>query len=166
MKMELIQPFINSADAILAQMLSCTTAIGDVSMDQETYRRKGTASLVAIRGDIEGRVIVDLDPATAVKVAAQLAGGPVEESEQLVRETVNELANMMIGNAVTLLNDQGFHFKVFPPEVHQAAEGFEGSQDTEALVMRIETPSGSVYLNIAMRYNRRRKVEREAVVAS
>jgi chemotaxis protein CheX len=166
MKMELIQPFINSADAILAQLLSCTTAIGDVSMDQETYRRKGTASIVAIRGDIEGRVIVDLDPATAVKVASQLAGGPVEESEQLVHETVNELANMMIGNAVTLLNDQGFHFKVFPPEVHHAAEGFEGSQDTEALVMCIETPSGSVYLNIAMRYNRRRKVEREAVVAS
>jgi chemotaxis protein CheX len=166
MKMELIQPFINSADAILAQLLSCTTAIGDVSMDEETYRRKGAASLVAIRGDIEGRVIVDLDPATAVKVAAQLAGGPVEESEQLVRETVNELANMMIGNAVTLLNDQGFHFKVFPPEVHNAAEGFEGSQDTEALVMCIETPSGSVYLNIAMRYNRRRKVEREAVIAS
>ena len=166
MKMELIQPFINSADAILAQLLNCSTTIGDVSMDEEIYRRKGTASVVSIRGDIEGRVILDLDPATAVKVATQLAGGPVEESEQLVGETVNELANMMIGNAVTLLNDQGFHFKVYPPEVHNAAEGFEGSQDTEALVMCIDTPSGSVYLNIAMRYNRRRKEERQTVVAS
>ena len=166
MKMELIQPFINSADAILAQLLNCSTTIGDVSMDEEIYRRKGTASVVSIRGDIEGRVILDLDPATAVKVATQLAGGPVEESEQLVAETVNELANMMIGNAVTLLNDQGFHFKVYPPEVHNAAEGFEGSQDTEALVMCIDTPSGSVYLNIAMRYNRRRKEERQTVVAS
>ena len=90
MKMELIQPFINSADAILAQLLNCSTTIGDVSMDEEIYRRKGTASVVSIRGDIEGRVILDLDPATAVKMATQLAGGPVEESEQLVGETVNE----------------------------------------------------------------------------
>lgn len=164
MRMELIQPFINAADAVFADVLSCSTKIGDVSMEEETYRRKGTASVVNIHGDIEGRVILDLDPETAVKVASHLAGGPVEESEQIVRETVNELANMVIGNAVTLLNDEGIRFKVFPPETHAERQGFEGSHDTEALVMCIETPSGSVYLNIAMRYNRRRKEERAAVV--
>ena len=41
MKMELIQPFINAADAVLAQTLHCSTRIGDVSMEQEAYRRKG-----------------------------------------------------------------------------------------------------------------------------
>ncbi len=164
MKMELIQPFINAADAVLAELLHCSTKIGDVSMDEEIYRRKGAASVVNIRGDIEGRVILDLDPVTAMKVAGQLAGGPVEACEEIVRETVNELANMVIGNAVTLLNDEGFRFKVFPPEVHVDPQGFEGTQDTEALVMCFDTPSGSIYLNIAMRYNRRRKEERAAVV--
>ena len=163
MRMELIQPFINSADAILAQVMQCSTKIGDVSMEQEAYRRKGTASVVAIHGDIEGRVILDLDPQTAIKVASQLCGAPVEESEDIVRETVNELANMVIGNAVTLLNNEGHHFKVFPPEAHVEAQGFAGSDDTEALVMCFETPSGDIYLNIAMRYNRRRKQERAAV---
>jgi chemotaxis protein CheX len=164
--MELIQPFINAADAILAEVLQCSTKIGDLSMEEEIYRRKGTASMVNIQGDIEGRVILDLDPETAVRVASHLAGGPVEPSEQIVRETVNELANMVIGNAVTLLNDEGFHFKVFPPETHSQQQGVEGSQDTEALVMCIDTPSGSIYLNIAMRYNRRRKAERVALATS
>ena len=163
MRMELIQPFINSADAILAQVMHCSTKIGDVSMEQEAYRRKGTASVVAIHGDIEGRVILDLDPKTAIHVASQLCGVPVEESEDIVRETVNELANMVIGNAVTLLNNEGHHFKVFPPEAHVEAQGFPGSDDTEALVMCFETPSGDIYLNIAMRYNRRRKQERAAL---
>ena len=41
-----------------------------------------------------------------------MAGAELPESDELVRETVCELANQIIGNAVTTLNDQGFHFRV------------------------------------------------------
>lgn len=165
MKMELIQPFINSADAVLAESLQCETHIGDVSMEENTYRRKGVAALIEVVGDIEGRIILDTDPATAMHIAKHLAGSDVDASDNLVRETVCELANMVIGNAVTSLNDQGFHFKISPPEVHTDEEGLSGSEDTEALVMCFETPKGSLFMNIAMRYNRRRKEERATVVA-
>lgn len=165
MRMELIQPFINAADAVLAETLNCTTRMGDVAMEVEAYRRKGVAAIVVIHGDIEGRVIFDLDPQTAVEVASALAGAPVDESEALVRETICELANLVIGNAVTTLNDQGFRFKINPPEIHSAESGMSNTEDTEALVMSFDTPSGSVFMNIAMKYNRRRRSEREAAIS-
>ncbi|HYL85645.1 MAG TPA: chemotaxis protein CheX [Candidatus Angelobacter sp.] len=165
MRMELIQPFINAADAVFSESFQGPTKIMDLEMDEETYRRKGVAALIAIKGDIEGRVILDLSPEVAVKVASILAGTEVESSEQIVRETVCELANMVIGNSVTLLNDQGFHFKVFPPEIHMNDAGLAGSADTEALVICIETSCGNIYLNIAMRYLHRRRAERSAVPA-
>jgi chemotaxis protein CheX len=165
MRMELIQPFINAADAVFADSLQAPTKIVDLEMDQEAYRRKGVAALIAIKGDIEGRVILDLSPEVAMKVATILAGTEMEASDQVVRETVCEMANMVIGNSVTLLNDQGFHFKVFPPEIHMDETGLAGSADTEALVICIETPCGNVYLNIAMHYLRRRRSERNAVPA-
>src|SRR5437879_12581390 len=87
-----------------------------------------------------------------MKVAGQRAGAEMEASDQVVRETVCEMANMVIGNSVTLLNDQGFHFKVFPPEIHMDETGLAGTADTEALVICIETPCGNIYLNIAMHY--------------
>ena len=164
MRMELIQPFINAADAVLAETLQCSTKIGDVAMEEEAYRRKGTAAIISIEGDIQGRVIFDLDSVTGAKVASYLAGEPVNDSAEMVRETVFELANQIIGNAVTTLNDQGFRFKIAPPEVHSAEQGLSGSEETEALVMCFETAKGSVFMNIAMRYNRRRRQER-AVVA-
>jgi chemotaxis protein CheX len=163
MRMELIQPFINAADAVLAETLNCSTRIGDVTMEEEAYRRKGIAAIITIHGDIEGRVIFDMAPPTAVQVASALAGAPVSESESVVRETICELANLVIGNAVTSLNDQGFRFKICPPEIHSADAGMSNTEDTEALVMNFETPSGSVFMNIAMKYNRRRHSEREAV---
>jgi len=165
MRMELIQPFINAADAVFAESLQAPTKIVDLEMDQEAYRRKGVAALIAIKGDIEGRVILDLSPEVALKVASQLAGTEVLASEQVVRETVCEMANMVIGNSVTLLNDQGFHFKVFPPEIHMDETGLAGSVDTEALVICIETPCGNVYVNIAMHYLHRRRKERNTVPA-
>ena len=139
MKMELIQPFINAADAVLAQGLQSPMSIGNLSMEQEAYRRKGVAALVAMTGDIEGRIVFDLDPQTAVRVASHFAGAELPESDDLVRETVCELANQVIGNAVTALNDQGFHFRVHPPVLHTSEHGPTSSEDTEALVICFET---------------------------
>lgn len=159
MRMELIQPFINAADAVLAETLQCNTKIADVNMEEDSYRRKGMAAVVAISGDIEGRVILDVEGPTAARVASHLAGGELPESDDLVRETVSELANLVIGNAVTSLNDQGFRFKIHPPEIHADDRGLASTEDTEALVMCFDTPAGSVFMNIAMRYNRRRRAD-------
>lgn len=165
MRMELIQPFINAADAVLADSLQCPTSIGNFSMEEEAYRRHGVAALIAVSGDIEGRIIFDVDPQTAMRVASRMAGQELPSSPDLMCETVCELANQVIGNAVTSLNDQGFHFRVHPPEVHTSEHGDKSSEDTEALVMCIETCSGKVFMNVALRYNRRRQQERAAAVA-
>jgi CheY-specific phosphatase CheX len=165
MRMELIQPFINAADAVFSECLQSPAKIVDLTMEEETYRRKGIAALIAIKGDIEGRVILDLAPEVAIKVASHLAGVEMPASEQLVRETVCEMANMVIGNSVTLLNDQGFRFKVFPPEIHMNDTGLAGTADTEAMVLGMATPCGEIYLNIAMHYLHRRRHERETVAA-
>ncbi|MGH9566461.1 MAG: chemotaxis protein CheX, partial [Candidatus Angelobacter sp.] len=157
MKIELIQPFINAADAVLAETLQCSTSIGDLSMEEEAYRRKGVASLVTIQGDIEGRVIFDIDSATAARVASYLAGSPMPESEEVARETVCELANMVIGSAITALNDQGFEFRIHPPQVHTAETGEKSTEDQEALVMCFDTIRGNVFMNISIIYKCRRK---------
>jgi chemotaxis protein CheX len=162
MKMELIQPFINAADAVLAQGLQCPTSIGYLSMEEEAYRRKGVAAEISLTGDIEGRIILDLAPQTAVRVASYYAGAEVPETDDLVRETVCELANQITGNAVTALNDQGFHFRVHPPVLHTSEHGSKTSEDTEALVMCFETEHGSLCMDVALRYNRRRRTERAA----
>src|SRR5208282_5254316 len=156
MKMDLIQPFINAADAVLSQGLSGTTKVGHLAMEEDGYRRKGVAGMVALSGDIEGRIILDLEPQTAVRVASHYAGAELPESDELIKETIYELANQVVGNAVCALNDQGFHFRVHPPLLLTSAEGDKTSEDVEALVICFETSLGNVYMNVALRYNKRR----------
>jgi len=52
MKIELIQPFINAADAVLAEALQCPTRMGDVTWTRK-HTAQGVASMVSIKGDIE-----------------------------------------------------------------------------------------------------------------
>lgn len=162
MKMELIQPFINAADAVLSETLAAPINVSDITMDEQAYRRRATASMIRITGDIEGRIIFDVEDAAAMKVACALAGMEMDHDPQLVRETVAELANMVIGNAVTSLNDQGFHFRVHPPAVHDEATGFSGSEESEALVMDFNSCAGSVVMNVAIHYNQRRHADAAA----
>jgi chemotaxis protein CheX len=151
MRMELIQPFLNSADAVLAQGLKSAVAIENLTMDEEAYRRKGIAAEVCLTGDIEGRIIFDADEKTAAGFASHLGADP-DCGDDLVREAVCELANQIIGNAVTVLNDQGFHFRVHPPSVHTSERGPKSSEDTEAVVLCFSTERGKVYMNVALRY--------------
>jgi chemotaxis protein CheX len=82
-----------------------------------------------------------------------------EAGDEVARETVCELANMVIGSAITALNDQGFHFKIQPPVVHIAETGENSSEEQEALVMCFDTGNGSVFMNIALRYSNRKREE-------
>jgi chemotaxis protein CheX len=159
MKMELIQPFINSLDVVIAETMGCSAQIADVTMEEGNYQRTGIAARVSITGDILGRIILDMDAATAQVVTSDLGGEAGTDVSN--RETVCELTNMVIGNAVTQLNNSGFSFRVHPPEVYATADTeAKKTADNEAVVLRFETPKGAVYLNIAMRYMQRRAGDR------
>ena len=165
MKMELIQPFINAADAVLSQGLQGSTKVGNLTMEEDAYRRKGVAGMIAVSGDIEGRIVLDMEPQTAVKVASHYAGAELPESDSLIKETIFELANQVVGNAVCALNDQGFHFRVHPPLLVTSEEGDKTSEDVEALMICFETAMGNVFMNVALRHNRRRMADHAALGA-
>jgi CheY-specific phosphatase CheX len=88
MRMDLIQPFIGSLDAVLAEMMKVPAKIVDLTMEEEGYRRRGTAAAVSFKGQIEGRVILDMEPGAAAQVASFLAGSEVDPSATIVTETV------------------------------------------------------------------------------
>lgn len=153
MNMELIQPFINSLDAVISETMHCSAQIADVTMEEGSYQRTGIAALVVLSGDLEGRIILDMDAAAAGQAASDLseiAGAPTDES---TREIVCELTNMVIGNSVVQLNDRGFKFKVHPPEIFLIDVGPRGTLDSETVLLRFELPKGAVYLNIAVHEN-------------
>lgn len=150
MKMDLIQPFINSLDAVISETMRCSPRIANITMEVGNYQRAGVAALVLLSGDIEGRIILDMDATAASQAASDLSEILGEPTEETTREIVCELTNMVIGNSVTQLNDRGFKFRVHPPELFKIDVGPRGTLDSETVLLRFELPKGAVYLNIAV----------------
>jgi len=98
-------------------------------------------------------------------VASHYAGAELPESDALIKETIFELANQVVGNAISALNDQGFHFRVHPPLLLTAQEGDKTSEDTEALMICFETAMGNVFMNVALRYSKKRMADHAALGA-
>jgi chemotaxis protein CheX len=165
MKMDLIQPFVNALDAVISETMDCSAQIADVTMEEGNYLRSGIAARVGIHGEIQGRVVLDMDRDAALQAAADLGGAAGAPTEETAREAVCELTNMVIGNAVTLLNDRGFRFKVQPPEIYAMEDKLAVTREIETVVLRFETPKGKVYLSIAVQYNLRRAGDPAAVHA-
>ena len=100
-----------------------------------------------------------------MRVASHYAGADLPESDALIKETIFELANQVVGNAISALNDQGFHFRVHPPLLLTAEQGDKTSEDTEALMILFETSMGNVFMNVALRYSKRRMADHAAARA-
>jgi len=111
-----------------AESLQGPTKIGDLLMEESAYHRKGVAALIVIKGDIEGRIILDLETDVALKVAAILTGAEVVDNE--TNRSRNGLRNWPTWSSeipLRLLNDQGYRFKVFPPgNSHERPGAWQG----------------------------------------
>jgi CheY-specific phosphatase CheX len=150
MNMELIQPFINSVDAVLSETMRCSPRIADVTMEEGSYQRTGIAAQVVLSGEIEGRIILDMDAVAAGQAASDLSEITGAPTDEIIREIICELTNMVIGNSVTQLNDRGFKFRGHPPELFILDVGPHGTLDSETVLLRFELPKGAVYLNISV----------------
>jgi len=98
MRMETHPAFYYAADAVFAEALQAPTKIADLSMDEDTYRRKGVAALIAIKGDIEGRVILDLAPDVAMRVASH---SPAKPCPRASKSSAKPFANSPIWSSAT-----------------------------------------------------------------
>jgi len=97
MRMELIQPFIQRRGRGFRGVAASADENCGLGNGPGGVSPQGRGGTDRHQGDIEGRVILDLSPEVAMKVATILAGTEVEASDQVVRETVCEMANMVIG---------------------------------------------------------------------
>jgi hypothetical protein len=61
---------------------------------------QGIASLVGIFGEAEGRMLLDMNRETARCLASLMNRQEMDEEEELVPATVNELANIIAGRTI------------------------------------------------------------------
>ncbi len=151
MRVEHITPFVESAQRVLGSTLGSEVRAGKLRLAPTPALFKGVAALVGLTGEVEGRVIFDMAMETALKIASAMNGETFTTLSPLAQDSIAELASMMIGNAVTALNDRGVKLKLTPTTLFVGENMTASTTTLETLVIPLSTVHGEVMVDVAVR---------------
>lgn len=151
MRVEYINPFVESAFSIMQEVLQVAVDRKDLYLKKTTQPVMGVAALVGLAGDVEGRVLIDMSRDSAIKIASTMNGEELNDIDDLVKATITELANMITAQAVTKLFELGFKFDLTPPSIITGDNMQVSNADVEALIVPLEMEQGLVEINVAIR---------------
>jgi len=151
MKLEYIGPFVSSTMSVLKSVFRSDIGQGDVSL-LRGHELAGDVSVVIGLHDHSGEsVILNMDPATALNICTAMNGAACGSTDPLGADTLGELANMIAGNAVSALSDQGFVFSVQPPVTVGRAELPLITDGLELFQVLMTSKHGSITVNFTIR---------------
>ena len=154
MRVEYINPFVESAFSVLKEVLNTDVKRGDIFLKPTSMTIQGVAALVGLAGDVEGRVLFDMTKESALHIAGAMNSEEFTVMDELAKATIQELANMITAQAVTKLHELGFKFDLTPPALF-TGENMEVSTnlgEVEALIVPMELgANGKIEVNVAIR---------------
>lgn len=151
MRVEYINPFVESAYNVLSEVLGTEIKRGNLFLKSATKPVMGVAAIVGLAGEVEGRVLFDMAKPTAIKIASVMNQEEMTELDDLAKATITELANMITAQAVTKLHELGFRFDLTPPALITGDNMEVSDQEVEALIVPMESVHGSIEINVAVR---------------
>ena len=151
MRVEYINPFVESAFSVLKEVLQTDIERGELYLKATSQPVLGVAAIIGLTGDVEGRVLLDMSQDTAFKIASAMNGEELESFDELAKATIAELANMITGQAVTKLHEIGFNFDLSPPSLITGDNMVVTDAGVEALIVPLDLSQGKLEINVAVR---------------
>ncbi len=151
MRVEYINPFVEAAFNIMKEVVDSDIKRGELYLKSTSQPVLGVAAIVGLAGDVEGRVLFDMNEKTALGIAGKMNGEELSSFDDLAKATITELANMITAQAVTKLHELGFTFDLTPPAIFTGENMEVSDTGVEALIVPIELSEGKMEINVAVR---------------
>ncbi|HHW49312.1 MAG TPA: chemotaxis protein CheX [Clostridiaceae bacterium] len=118
MNVEYINPFIEASQTVLKQIAGLNVKLGKVYLKNSPYKSDSIVIIVGLTGKMRGQAIFSMSKSVAMDIASNMMGGiPVTELDEMSRSAVSEMANMILGNAATILFNRGISIEITPPSL-------------------------------------------------
>lgn len=135
MKAEYINPFLESANIVLHQVVNVKPTTGKLGIKDVKFVENHIWIQIGVSGQMSGDVVFGLHETVALRLVSAMMGGfAVTEMDEMGKSAISELGNMISGNASTILFNQGVKVDITPPKLIESAE-IAGFQPRKALTI-------------------------------
>ncbi|HUI67586.1 MAG TPA: chemotaxis protein CheX [Nitrospirota bacterium] len=152
MRLDHINPIVDSAITVLAEFTGSPVNRGDMKLRRRPSTSRDVATIIRLKGNVDGRIIIEMDGSTALAMAGLMNNDLFRELDRLALDTLMELANIIVARAVSSLNELEFALRLAPPLIFTGTNvSCFSSLDTETLVVPLHTNVGDMNLSLALR---------------
>ena len=152
MRADLINPFISASKDILAQMAQLPCEMGKIFVKESSFPAQNVAIIIGLTGKIKGQVVISMNDTTGKKIASNMMGGmPVAVLDDLSRSAISELGNMILGNAATLLYNQGMAIDITPPTLLVGDNLSVSTNQSQTICIPLITEAGTIEMDVAIK---------------
>jgi chemotaxis protein CheX len=149
---QLIEPLIAATCSVMSEMAGAELAIQSVQKKSSHQPLGDIAAVFELRSPPEGRLVLSFPKPTAEGLAAQIfRSANVQTDENLVRDCMGEIANVIAGQAKALLARMPHHLAFVMPQDVVAVKEFRPPQGVECLVISFNCEHGELALQLYMR---------------
>lgn len=118
MNVEVIDPFLKSAQNVLEQLIQVSASKGTLAVKNVELIADHVWIMIGMTGQMSGNVMFGLHEQVALRIVSLMMGGFIlTELDEMGHSAISELGNMISGNASTLLSNQGIAVDITPPQV-------------------------------------------------
>ena len=115
MREEFVNPFLSPAMTVWEQELGDPLDLIAAEAISSSYTTSDITAVIGVTGKLRGSVLYEMNRETALSVASKMVGEPVDTLDEMSMSALGELANMITGNAATLLTQAGYTCDISPP---------------------------------------------------
>lgn len=152
MKADYVNAYIKATSEVFKTIANVQLSIGKPFMNKNPFEAKEVIILVGITGDIRGQAVLSMDTQVAHNIAsAMMMGMPVDELNEMSKSALSELGNMIMGNAATVLFNDGLTVDITPPTLMIGNNVSISSEDMKTIGIPLNSPLGEVSLNISVK---------------
>ncbi|WP_432355161.1 chemotaxis protein CheX [Sporosarcina sp. A2] len=142
-----IQHILNSTIQSLNAVIPLKFNVLPPSLTTQPYEQKELSVLIALLGDVRGRLIIDTNEATISQIGEAMFGMKIEG--EMIESFTGELGNMVAGNLCTLLEKDEMTLDISPPTVLTGETKYYGFKQAFKLPLNFnDAPLSNVLLTI------------------
>ena len=147
-----VNPFIEAAMKVVHQITGIEVRRGHLSYKAKVEPSYGVSIIVGIYGFLVGQIVYSLDGSLAEKLVDRLlTGKSPQEKKVMFVDTLGEVANMITGNATSLLNNRrDLALNITTPAIAMGDGLSVNLVPKPALVLGLYTQYGRIEINIAV----------------
>lgn len=152
MQLIYVKTFMESAISIFQEFIGeDQIEVCEPQLHCEHHLIMGFAVIIGITGDVEGRVVLDMDETTAMNIANFVNDSEFSHAqEELVQATLQEIGNMIAGRAISVLHEVPCIFDITPPALLIGNEMAVNDLGHEIVSILIKTNLGDIDMSLML----------------